>query len=259
MHSTKRVRLNNGVEMPILGLGVWKMEDGPETERAVSYAIEHGYRLIDTAKLYGNEASVGRAVRGCGIAREEIFVTTKLWPTDFLDPEKAFHASLERLGLEYVDLYLIHWPIPLMPRRIWQRLEKLYDEKRVRAIGISNYGVGEIETTLSYARIRPAVNQVPFSPFDFPRDLMDYCEAQHIALEAYSPLTRAERLGDRVLGKIAKKYGKTPAQLMIRWCIEHGVIVIPKASRPEHIRENAAVFDFEIAAEDMSILDELSR
>lgn len=254
----RMVRLNNGIEIPILGLGTWKMDDGMETQRVIEQALQIGYRHIDTAKLYGNEHSVGNAVRASGIARSEIFVTTKLWPTDFVDPIAAFNASLSRLGLDYADLYLVHWPIPLMPRAIWQRLEKLYDDKRVRAIGVSNYGVSEIEALLTYARVRPAVNQVEFSPFVFRRDLLDYCEAQHIALEAYSPLTRGVELRDRTLAEIARKYSKTPAQIMLRWCIEHNVITIPKASSTEHLQQNFEIFDFEIAAEDMSELDTIS-
>lgn len=254
---TRKIRLNNGVEMPVLGLGTWHMAEGIETTRAIGEALSIGYRLIDTATFYGNEKSVGEAVRTSGIPRSEIFITTKLWPTDFRDPIAAFNKSLDRLALEYVDLYLIHWPVPLMPRTVWQRLEKIYDDKRARAIGVSNYGVGEIETLLTYARVRPAVNQVEFSPFAFRRDLLDYCGAQHIALEAYSPLTRGEKLRDRTLIEIAKKYGKTPAQILIRWCTLHNVIVIPKSSDLAHMRENLDIFDFEIAAEDMTALDEM--
>lgn len=254
----QRVRLSNGIEMPIVGLGVWNIRPGEDTERAVRAALDAGYRLIDTAKLYGNEASVGAAVRESGIPREEIFITTKLWPTDFSNPLDGFNASLSRLGLEYVDLYLVHWPIPRMPRSVWQSLERVYDEKRARAIGVSNYGVREIESLFTYARVRPAVNQVRFSPFDFRRDLLDYCDAQHIALEAYSPLTRGAKLREHTVVAIAKKYGKSPAQIMIRWCVEHGVIAIPKSSNPDRIRENIEVFNFEIAADDMTALDEIS-
>jgi diketogulonate reductase-like aldo/keto reductase len=251
------VTLNNGIEMPILGLGTWKMSDGDEVERAVSYALEAGYRLIDTAKLYGNEAGVGRAIRASGIAREEIFVTTKLWPTDFFNPEAGFEASLKRLDLDYVDLYLIHWPIPLMPQSVWQKLEKIYEQKLVRAIGVSNYGIDDLEKLLSYAKITPAVNQIKFSPFDFEKEILNFCNSKHIVVEAYSPLTRGSHLNDRTIQTLAKKYGKTAAQIMIRWCIEHGTVVIPKSSHPDRIKENADVFDFELAAEDMQTLDRL--
>ncbi len=252
------VTLNTGIKMPLLGLGTWKMGDGDEVEAAVSSALEAGYRLIDTAKLYGNEAGVGRAVRDSGIAREEIFITTKLWPTDFFSPEDAFDASLDRLGLQYVDLYLIHWPIPLMPKSVWKSLENIYEKKRARVIGVSNYSIGDIETLLSYARIVPAVNQVKFNPFDYKKELLQFCASKHMVLEAYSPLTRGGHLDDASIGKIAKKYEKTSAQVMIRWCIEHNAVVIPKSSHPDRIKENADVFDFEISKEDMQTLDALS-
>src|SRR3989344_902923 len=236
--ANKTVRLNNGVEMPILGLGAWQMSEGEETEQAVKWALEAGYRHIDTATLYGNETSVGKAIQEytgeSGIAREEIFVTTKLLPTNFFDPEKAFHKSLERLGFAYVDLYLVHWPIPLMPKSVWLSLEKIYDDKLARAIGISNYGIGDIEK------------------------LLKCCRANGIALEAYSPLTRGSHLRDPAIRSIAEKYQKSPAQIMIRWCVEHEVIVIPKSSNSDRIKENADVFDFELGQEDMQILDALS-
>ena len=244
--------------MPIFGLGTWQMKDGEETENAVAFALKAGYRLIDTAKLYGNERSVGKAVRENSVHREEIFVTTKLWPTDFFNPEKAFHASLARLGLDYVDLYLVHWPIPLMLRAVWQALEKIYDAKLARAIGVSNYGIGDIEKLLEYARVRPAVNQIKFSPFDFAEEVLLCCKQNGIALEAYSPLTRGRHLNDPTIQTLAKKYGKTPAQIMIRWCLEHETVVIPKSSHPDRIRENANVFDFKLAAEDVALLDSLT-
>ena len=255
----RNVRLASGPLMPIIGLGVWKMENGADTERAVSLALAAGYRHIDTAKLYGNEESVGRAVRESGIPRSEIFVTTKLWPTDFLAPEAAFDASLARLGLEYVDLYLIHWPVPLMPRSVWQALERIKERGGARAIGVSNFSRSNIESLLSYARIRPDVNQVKFSPFDYDPHLLEYCRSENIALEAYSPLTRGAHLSDAAIAKIAAHYQKSPAQIMIRWCIEHGVIVIPKSSNPDRIRENIDVFDFQIERDDMDALDTISR
>ena len=251
------VTLNNAVRMPILGLGVWKMHDGDETEQAVRAALKVGYRHIDTATLYGNEASVGRAVRASRIPREELFVTTKLWPTDFFTPQKAFEESLERLGFEYVDLYLIHWPIPFMPKSVWMALEDIYAKKLARSIGVSNYDIKDIEKLLAYATVVPAINQVKFSPFDHEKELLAYCREKHVALEAYSPLTRGARFDDPTLTRIAKKYQKSPAQILIRWCIEHEVIVIPKSSDPGRISENADVFDFELAEEDLHALDSL--
>ena len=253
----KTLTLNNGIAMPTLGLGTWKMSDA-EAETSTHLALEAGYRLIDTAKLYGNEAAVGRAVRGSGIAREEIFVTTKLWPTDFFSPLEAFDESLTKLGLDYVDLYLIHWPIPLMPQSVWKALEGIYANKKARAIGVSNYDAGDIEKVLEYASVVPMVNQIQFSPFDFDKEILDFCKDKHIVVEAYSPLTRGSRLNDTTVVTLAKKYGKTPAQILIRWCLQHDTVVIPKSSNPERIKENASVFDFEISEGDMKTLDALS-
>jgi len=252
------VKLNNGIEMPVFGLGTWKMDDGKEAGDAVKVALEMGYRLIDTATLYGNERSVGEAIRTSGIPREEIFLTTKLWPTDFFTPRKAFEKSLEKLGLGYVDLYLVHWPIPLMPKGVWTALEKIYEEKLARSIGISNYGIDEIEKLLTYTHIPPTVNQVKFSPFDYEKDLLEYCNKKNIVLEAYSPLTRGTKLHDATIQDIAQKRGKTPAQVMIRWCLEHGTIVIPKSSNPERLKENADVFDWKLTPEDITALDSLT-
>jgi len=243
--------------MPTFGLGTWKMSDA-EAETSVRTALEMGYRLIDTATLYGNEKSVGKAVRESGIPREEIFVTTKLWPTDFFSPQAAFNGSLSKLGLDYIDLYLVHWPIPLMPKSVWQQLEKIYASKKVRAIGISNYDVGDIKKLLQYASVVPAVNQIKFSAFDFEKEILEFCNDKHIVVEAYSPLTRGTHLGDATVAALAKKYNKTPAQVMLRWCLQHGTVIIPKSSHSERIKENAAVFDFEISSEDMKALDELS-
>lgn len=253
------VKLANDVTVPLVGLGTWQMQEGAETETAVREALSVGYRLIDTAKMYGNEASVGRAVRESGIPREEIFVTTKLWPADFPEPEAAFHKSLERLGLEYVDLYLIHWPTPGMPESMWRTLEKIYKDEYARAIGVSNYGIAELEELLAYAKIEPMVNQIKFSPFDFNRELLDYCREHAIQPEAYSPLTRGRHLSHPAVQSIAEAHKKTPAQILLRWCVEHDVIAIPKSSDPERMRENIAVFDFELTANEMDTLNELDE
>lgn len=254
IHST--VTLNNGVAMPLLGLGVYQAL-GRECEQAVTYALEAGYRHIDTAKFYGNEMEVGRAVRRSGIPRDEVFVVTKLWNSDhgYDRARAAFRASQERLGLGVVDLYLIHWPVSAQRGESWRALEDLYAAGQMRAIGVSNYTIEHLEALLATARVVPAVNQVEFHPWLYQKELLEFCRTHGIQLEAYSPLTKGERLRDPRLVEIARKYGKTPAQILIRWCLQHEVVVIPKSSNPQRIRENADVYDFEISAEDMCRLD----
>ncbi len=252
------VTLNTGHAMPLIGIGTWKMDDH-EAERSVRAALDLGYRLIDTATLYGNERGVGRAVRGSDILREDIFVTTKLWPTDFFSPQQAFDASLERLGLDYVDLYLVHWPIPMMPKSVWFAMEKLFASKRARSIGVSNYGIGDLERLLAYATVVPAVNQVRFSPFDYAEEALKSCASRGIALQAYSPLTRGSRLHDTAVTEIADRHGKTPAQVLLRWCIEHGVSAIPKSSDSARMRENIDIFGFELSPEEVATLDALDE
>ncbi len=259
----RHVLLNNGITMPVLGLGVWSMREGNETENAVRWALETGYRLIDTAKLYGNEASVGKAVRASGIRREEVFVTTKLWPTDFGRVQRAFERSLQKLDLGYIDLYLIHFPAEFIPgfgsirRRVWNTLEKLYGRKLARAIGVSNYSVRAIEETIAAGAVPPAVNQIKLNPFSYDSALVAFCQSRNIAVEAYSPLTRARRLNHPVIRKIAAVHSRSPAQVLIRWALQHGTIVIPKSSRRDRIIENARVFDFELTAGEIQSLDAL--
>ncbi len=252
------VTLNTGASIPQIGFGTWKLSQGAECENAVRLALEAGYRLIDTATYYDNEVSVGRAVRESGIPREEIFVTTKLWPTDFLNPRKAFEKSLRDLNLDHINLYLIHWPVPAMPKSVWQALEKIYDEKLASAVGVSNYGIGDIEQLLEYAHIPPAVNQIKFSPFDFAEETLNCCKKHGIIVEAYSPLTRGASLDDSFVEKIAEKHGKSSAQIMLRWCIEHGTIPLPKSSHTKRIHENIDIFDFNLDEGDMRALDDLS-
>jgi diketogulonate reductase-like aldo/keto reductase len=252
------IQLNNGRDMPVLGLGVARMAEGAETEQSVLWALEAGYRLIDTAKIYGNEASVGRAVRKSGIAREEIFVTTKLWPSEFFRVRAALQKSLDKLGLSYIDLYLIHWPVPLVRSGIWKDFEKIYAAGLVRSIGVSNYSVKQLEALAAAADIPPAVNQVLFHPFSYKKELLDYCKSKNIALEAYSPLARGRKLNDPVIAEIAGKYAKAPTQIMIRWSLQHGLIPIPKSCNKNRIFENTKVFDFHIENDDMKVLDALS-
>ena len=252
------VRLSSGVEMPTLGLGTWHIADDGGAERTVRTALAMGYRLIDTATLYGNEEGVGRAIRESGIPREEIFLTTKLLPTGFFESREAFGKSLTRLGLDYVDLYLVHWPIPMMPKNVWQAMEKIYEDKLAHSIGISNYGIGDIEKLLSYAKIPPAVNQIKFSPFDYAEEILKCCRSHGIVVEAYSPLTRGTHLDDEVVRGVAASHGKTPAQVMIRWCLEHDTVAIPKTTHPERMEENMSVFDWSLTSEEMQVLDALS-
>lgn len=256
-----KAKLNNGVEIPYLGLGVYKAKPGEETQNAVTYALEVGYRHIDTASLYGNERDVGIAVRNSSIPREEIFVTTKLWNDDhgYEKTLKACDESLGKLDLGYIDLYLVHWPVEGIRNETWKAMEKLYEEKKCRAIGVSNYTIKHLEELLEICNVVPAINQVEFSPYLYQKELLDFCNSHDIRLEAYSPLTRGRKLDDQKLVEIAGKYEKTSAQILIRWALQHEVIVIPKSSHKERIIENADVFDFEISQEDMEKLDSFNE
>lgn len=255
------VTLNNGVEMPVLGLGVWQVQTGNECRRAVLWALEAGYRHIDTARIYGNEKDVGAAIRDSGLPRAEIFVTTKLWNGDqgYEKALRAFDHSLSALGLEYVDLYLIHWPVPGTREDSWRALQHILEEGRSRAIGVSNYTDRHLAELLSWADVPPAVDQVEFSPYLYQVDLLEYCRGHGIQLEAYSPLTRGRQLKDVKLVNVARRVGHTPAQVLIRWAMQHDLVVIPKSVRHARIVENAAVFDFSLSAEDMAVLDALDE
>jgi diketogulonate reductase-like aldo/keto reductase len=252
-----RVKLNNGVEMPIFGLGTYQARSGKETREAVAYALKIGYRLIDTAAMYGNEKDVGEAVKESGIPHQEIFVTTKLWNSDhgYDKALTAFEESRKKLGLDFVDLYLIHWPVEGLRKDSWRALETLLADGKCRAIGVSNYMTWHLDELLENSSTVPAVNQVEFSPYLYLKELLEYCRSHKIQLESYSPLTKAHKLADPELGKIAAEYSKTPAQILIRWALQKEVVVIPKSSKKERIKENAAVFDFAISDEDMRRLD----
>ena len=257
-----RVRLNQGPEIPWLGLGVFQSEPGAVTRNAVKSALESGYRAVDTAAMYGNEADVGEAVRASGLPRNEVFVTTKLWHTEhgFDSALKAAHASADRLGLGAIDLYLIHWPRANSPAdRIdtWRAFERLQKEGVCRAIGVSNYTVRHLEELRAHSEVTPAVNQVEFHPFVFDPDLLGYCARRGIRLEAWSPLTRARRLDHPVIQAVAAAHHRTPAQVLIRWGLEHDLVEIPKSVHAERIRENAQVFDFSLSAAEVASLDAL--
>jgi len=255
-----RVRLNNGVEMPWFGLGVYQSKEGREVEDAVAAAIGAGYRLIDTAALYGNEEGVGRAVKASGLAREEIFVTTKVWNSDqgYDSTLRAFETSRKRLGLDVVDLYLVHWPVKGKYKETYRALETLYKEGRVRAIGVSNFQPHHLDDLLQSCEVTPAVNQVELHPLLPQKELLGYCEEKGIRLQAWSPLMQGN-LDVALLNELGEKYGKTPAQIVLRWDLQCGVATIPKSVKPERIRANAAIFDFELSGEDLARIDGLGR
>ncbi|SEN31435.1 aldo/keto reductase [Lihuaxuella thermophila] len=253
--------LHNGVKMPWLGLGVWKMKEGEEVGQAVKAAIRAGYRSIDTAAVYGNEAGVGKAIKESEVAREELFITTKVWNADqgYDSTLAAFEESRKKLGLEYVDLYLIHWPVKNKYKDTWKALEKLYKEGYVRAIGVSNFQIHHLEDLMAESTVKPMVNQVEFHPYLTQADLRRFCREHQIQLEAWSPLMQGEVVNEPVINELAQKYGKTPAQIVLRWDLQHEVVTIPKSTKEHRIIENAGIFDFELTAEDMARLDGLNK
>lgn len=258
-----RLRLNQGTEIPQLGLGVFQSPPGETTYRAVRWALEAGYRHIDTAAMYNNEADVGRAIRDSGLDREEIFVTTKMWYTEhgFESAQLAARASIERLGLAYVDLYLVHWPRVDPPSRrldTWRAFEKLQQEGIARAIGVSNYTPRHLEELVGRSTVTPAVDQVEFHPFVYDPALLAYCRDHGIVVEAWSPLTRGRRMDAPAIVAAARAHGKTPAQILLRWGVEHGLVVLPKSVHKERIVENAAIFDFALRPEEIAALDALA-
>ena len=278
-----KLTLNDGHLIPQLGLGVWQTRAGATCEAAVLAALEAGYRHIDTAAMYGNEESVGAAIRMSGIPRKNIFVTTKLWNSDHGNPGRALDTSLRKLKLDYVDLYLIHYPVRER-RQSWRALEALQAEGKARSIGVSNFTIRHLTELLAETKTVPAVNQVEFHPYLYQRDLLDFCAGEGIVVEAYSPLTKGERLTDPKLVAIARKYSttgpqpaaswsqlpivdrlsrrsetKSTAQILIRWALQHGLAVIPKSANRRRIFEDADIFDFEITPEDMELLDRFNE
>jgi diketogulonate reductase-like aldo/keto reductase len=246
--------LADGNRMPMLGLGVWQVPDGAECVNAVRWALELGYRHVDTAQAYGNEESVGRALRESGVPREEVFITTKFYPGGNKDPATEAERSLRRLGVDHVDLYLVHWPQG-GPVWAWPGMERAHELGYARSIGVSNFDVAELEAVLATAAIPPAVNQLQLSPFAFRRALLEACERANVAGEAYSPLGTGRHLSSRTVRLVAERAGRTPAQVLLRWCVQHELVVIPKSTHRERIEENARIFDFTLSTEDMADLD----
>ncbi|PFH90587.1 aldo/keto reductase [Bacillus sp. AFS088145] len=255
------VTLHNGVRMPRLGLGVFKVSEGEEVVESVKAAIRNGYISIDTAAIYKNEEGVGQAIKESGIAREELFVTSKVWNSDqgYETTLQAFETSLNLLGLDYLDLYLIHWPGVDKYKDTWKALEKLYKDGRVRAIGVSNFQIHHLQDLMSDCDIKPMVNQVEFHPHLTQKELLAFCKNEGIQMEAWSPLKQGQLLEEPVLTKIAHKYNKSVAQVILRWDLQNDVVTIPKSIKENRIIENANIFDFELTQEDMENIDALNQ
>lgn len=252
-------KLNNGVEMPVLGLGVYKSAE--DTYDAVRCALEHGYRHIDTAAFYGNEAQVGRAIKDSGIPREEIFVTTKLWNDDMINgtQREAFEKSLAALDMDYVDLYLMHWPVTKALEESWLILEEIYKEGKARAIGVSNFQMIHLMRIMAAGHVVPVVNQIELHPYMNQKSLRIFCNNLGIEVTAWSPLGRARMFDDETIKSLADKYKKTVAQIILRWEVQEGIIVIPKSVHEERIVENSQIFDFELSAQDMALMNSLNK
>ena len=255
------VFLNNDREMPLLGLGVYKLPDDVQAEAAITSAISAGYRMIDTASVYKNEESVGRAIARCGVPRKYLFITSKIWNTAqrLGDVQGAFSRSLDRLKLSYVDLYLIHWPVPGCYLSTWKELEKILESGRALSIGVSNFDIRHLEELRKIPGIIPAVNQIECHPLCYPSELIEYCKAFGIQVQAYAPLARGAYFDNDVMCVLGTKYARTPAQIGLRWAVQKGISVIPKSSNPERIRSNGNIFDFNIEDEDMAIIDTLNE
>ncbi|QOY35582.2 aldo/keto reductase [Anaerobacillus isosaccharinicus] len=257
------VTLHNGVEMPWFGLGVFKVKEGDEAVSSVRSAIEQGYRSIDTAAIYGNEEGVGQAIKESGVPREELFITTKVWNANqgFETTVAAFEESMKKLGLHYLDLYLIHWPVPAKGKykETWKALEYLYKAGKIRAIGVSNFQVSHLEDLMADCEVVPMVNQVEYHPRLTQKELHEFCKNNKIQLEAWSPLMQGELLEEPTLAEIGKKYGKSVAQVILRWDLQNEVVTIPKSVKPERMKENADIFDFELTTEEMALINSLNE
>ncbi|MAQ76129.1 MAG: aldo/keto reductase [Aquimarina sp.] len=253
--------LHNGVQMPYFGLGVYQADNDKEVEQAIEWALETGYRHVDTASIYKNEEGVGRAIKNTSISREDIFVVSKVWNSDqgYESTIKAFHQSLSKLQLEYLDLYLVHWPVEGLYKETWRALEHLYEEGLVKAIGVSNFLKHHLEDLISDCKVIPMVNQMEFHPHLVQQELLDFCNAKSIQYEAWSPMMQGKIFGMQEFDKLKKKYDKTASQIVLRWNLQKGVVTIPKSVKKEHIVSNADIFDFELSEEDISFLDNLDQ
>lgn len=255
--------LHNGVKMPWFGLGVFKMKEGEEAVSSVKAAIEAGYRSIDTAAIYGNEEGVGQAIKEASVPREELFITTKVWNSNqgYETTLAAFEESMTKLGLDYLDLYLIHWPMPAIGKykETWKALEKLYKDGRIRAIGVSNFHVTHLQDLIADCEVVPMVNQVEYHPRLTQAELHEFCKQNKIQLEAWSPLAQGQLLDEPTLAKIGEKYDKSVAQVILRWDLQNEVVTIPKSVKPERIKENADIFDFELTTEEMTLINGLNE
>jgi methylglyoxal/glyoxal reductase len=260
---TDTTTLHNGVKMPWFGLGVFKVQEGSEVIESVKAAIKNGYRSIDTAAVYQNEEGVGQGIKESGVSRDDLFITTKVWNSEqgYETTLQAFETSLTKLGLDYLDLYLIHWPglDSNKFKETWKALEKLYKDGRVRAIGVSNFHVHHLQELIKDAEVKPMVNQVEFHPHLTQRELLTYCQSEGIQLEAWSPLKQGELLSDQTINEIAEKYQKSAAQVILRWDLQNKVVTIPKSIKEHRIIENADVFDFELSVEDMERISGLNK
>jgi len=255
------ITLANGIQMPWLGLGTWLSNEGEEVRNAVRWALNEGYRSIDTARIYNNESGIGKAIKMSGMPREDIFLTTKLWNDDQRSGRvrEAFEASLKRLGVDYVDLYLIHWAVEGKYINAWKQMEEIYKSGRAKAIGVSNFLIPHLEDIIADAEIVPMVNQVEFHPRLQQPDLQEYCKKHKIQFEAWSPIMKGRIFNITELGVLAKKYGKNEVQITLRWIIQKGIVTIPKSVKLERIRSNADIFDFELEPSDMALMDTLDR
>lgn len=256
-----RVTLNNGVTIPSLGLGVYKVEEGKQIEETVSYALNLGYRLIDTAAFYDNEEGVGRAIRNSTIPREEIFVTTKIWNSDqgYEETLQAFEKSFQKLNIDYIDLLLVHWPVKGKYLNTYRALEELYKQKKVRAIGVSNFTIEYLQDLLAHSTIKPVLNQVELHPKLSQKELIAFCKEHDIQVQAWSPIARGAVLNEPLIVELAKKYKKSTAQIILRWHLQNDVLIIPKSTNKERLKSNASIFDFELLKEDMQKIDALNE